>query len=41
MVLVTESWPFDTKGLHSLTLTWAGGSADVVAGPNDLIFVST
>jgi hypothetical protein len=40
LVLVTSSALFDTKGLHSLTLTWSGGSADVVAGPDDVMFVS-
>ena len=40
LVLVTNSALFDTKGLHSLTLVWSGGSADVVAGPDDVMFVS-
>ena len=40
LVLVTSSALFDTKGLHSLMLVWSGGSADVVAGPDDVMFVS-
>ena len=40
LVLVTSVVLFDTKGLYSLTLAWAGATAEVVGGPDDMVFVS-
>ena len=40
LVLVTGVVLFDTKGLYSLTLAWDGASAEVVGGPDDMVFVS-
>jgi len=40
LVLVASVVLFDTKGMYSLTLAWDGSTAEVVAGPVDMVFVS-